>query len=546
MKKYYPLIIGVLIWAVLACGAWFGLQYYDATFTTIDGIRYRRDTTSLDLSGGPVEQLEKLQDFYDLKALNMNSTGLTPEQYDELKTWLPDTDIQWQVLFQRSYLDSEIEELSLTSLTERDITTLDNFSKLSYVNALACEDYPQLVALRARRPGILLIYDVNIGGKDWPYNTRRMELTDADPDELEQLLAYLPELEIITLRGELPDIHRIRDLMELYPEVSITWKVDIGDLSVESDVEELDLTGIKLGSGEAVEALLPYLTDLKQLTLCNCGIPQEDMLALLENHPEICFIWDVSIGYRSFRCDVAEIDLSYVKLNDVSEIEDLLYCFPNLTWVDMSHCGISNEEMDALNNRYADIRFVWTVRVGSLNVRTDEVYFMPSKYGRSVTTDDVYNLRYCTDMLCVDLGHNEVENCDFVAYMPHLKYLLLADTKISSIEPVAGLQELIYVEIFMTNVKDYSPLLQCPALEDLNICYTFGDPEPILQMTWLKRLWWSTGGHKHLTAEQKEMIREALPDAQIDFTALGSTDNGWRQHQNYYDMRDLIGMYYMD
>ena len=546
LKKHYPILIIALVWALLACGAWFGLRYYNDTFTIIDGIRYRRDTAALDLSGGPVEELESVRNFYGIRKLNMNGTGLTPAQHDQLAAWLPDTDIQWQVLFQGRYVDADVEMLTLNSLTDEDVALLDYFPDLIHIDARECEDYPQLVALLERRPEVWLVYNVNLAGRAWPHTTTRMELTDADADEMEQLLAYLPYLEHITLRGQLPDIQRIHDLMDLYPDVAITWKVDIGDLSVDSDVESLDLTGVKLGSGEAVESLLPYLTELKQLTLCGCGIPQEDMIALLKAHPEIDFLWDVAIGYKTFRCDVTEIDISYMKLESVSEIEDLLYFFPNLTWVDMSFCGISNEAMDALNQRYEGIRFVWTVKVGSLNVRTDEVYFMPSKYGKSVTTEDVYNLRYCPDMLCVDLGHNAVENCDFVAYMPHLKYLLLADTKVSSIEAVAGLQELIYVEIFMTNVEDYSPLLECPALEDLNLCYTYGDPEPILQMTWLKRLWWSTGGHPHLTKEQKKDIQEALPDTEINFTTVGSTGEGWRQGQNYFDMRDLIGMYYMD
>jgi hypothetical protein len=69
---------------------------------------------------------------------------------------------------------------------------------------------------------------------------------------------------------------------------------------------------------------------------------------------------------------------------------------------------------------------------------------------------------------------------------------------------------------------------------------TFGDPEPLYQMTWLKRLHWIC--HEHL----REEFERALPDTELmlanEWVSVGQ---GWRDHQNYYDMRDILGMYYM-
>ncbi len=123
--------------------------------------------------------------------------------------------------------------------------------------------------------------------------------------------------------------------------------------------------------------------------------------------------------------------------------------------------------------------------------------------------------------------------------MPNLKYLIAADCQLLDIEPLTGLDQLVYLEIFMTRVTDYSPLLTCTALEDLNICYTQGDPEIIKQMTWLKRLWWAG------CPIEEEEFQAYLPDTKLSFYRGSSTGRGWRSGQHYYDMRDLLGMPYL-
>jgi len=221
-------------------------------------------------------------------------------------------------------------------------------------------------------------------------------------------------------------------------------------------------------------------------------------------------------------------------------LEKILPCFHNLKKVVMCACGISSEEMDALNQRYEDIRFVSSVNLGGMSYRTDAVHFTPNRWGLSCDNENIYDLRYCTDMVCVDIGHQiKVTNCEWVKFMPGLKYLVLAETGISDLSPLENHENLVFLEIFLSKVKDYSPLTTCKALEDLNLCYTQGDPEPIGEMTWLKRLWWSGSW----LARKK--LADKLPDTYKEYLSLSSTGRGWREGQHYYDMRDFIGMEYM-
>ena len=127
--------------------------------------------------------------------------------------------------------------------------------------------------------------------------------------------------------------------------------------------------------------------------------------------------------------------------------------------------------------------------------------------------------------------------------MPKLKYLILAHTYVTDFTPLTGLENLVFLEVFMLgDVKSFEPFLSLTGLEDLNIGYTHArDGVKVLeQMTWLKRLWWSDS---RLSAAQQRKLQEALPNTQLCMWLEDtSTGGGWRKNPNYYAMRELLGM----
>ena len=94
--------------------------------------------------------------------------------------------------------------------------------------------------------------------------------------------------------------------------------------------------------------------------------------------------------------------------------------------------------------------------------------------------------------------------------------------------------------MFLTHVTDYSPLISCKKLEDLNLSYTYGDPEPISKMTWLKRLWWTKIPYSY-----KFTMEQYLPDTEVMIYSASSTGGGWRDGAHYKEQRDILGMWYM-
>ena len=61
-------------------------------------------------------------------------------------------------------------------------------------------------------------------------------------------------------------------------------------------------------------------------------------------------------------------------------------------------------------------------------------------------------------------------------------------------------------------------------------------------MTWLDRLWMA---YARVDAETRADLRAALPNVEIMFVSVSDTNQGWRYAPSYYEMRDILGMWYM-
>ena len=46
-------------------------------------------------------------------------------------------------------------------------------------------------------------------------------------------------------------------------------------------------------------------------------------------------------------------------------------------------------------------------------------------------------------------------------------------------------------------------------------------------------------------AAARYRMTQALPNTRVMVTGAATVANGWRELDNYYKMRDLLGMYYM-
>lgn len=133
MKKHMKLVI--VLAAALAIAAaciagylfWQNRKQYHATYIVIDDVEYLRTVTKLDLSGRPVSQLEKLEELTTLEELDLRDTGITLEEYEQLRAALPDCTIHWSVPFQNTFWDNDSRALTVSHLSESDMDVLTYF-----------------------------------------------------------------------------------------------------------------------------------------------------------------------------------------------------------------------------------------------------------------------------------------------------------------------------------------------------------------------------------------------------------------------------------
>ena len=560
-RKLNPVLLIVLAAALLAVGiaVWFLL-----THVWVAGTFYSRNADVLDLR------------FADV----------TTADYDKLRKKAPNSEILWRIPFQGKTYDQDTDVLYVTSLTDEDVATLDYFTRLKTVEAQECTDYPQLAALAARRPEVTVEYAVTIDGREYPQDTAVVSISGITEEEI-NLLTYLPELTAVTAVGcRTPEqMTRLRDFCQ---EKGLSFALRFGTKTYPDTVQELDVTGVTDGELE----LLQLLPELKTLHLKNPEADPETVAQLRSTYPKADISWEVEIAGVSFPDDTKEVDLSAVLESSAAQtaagtaartqtaagaqtttktqtttgtatgtqstketqstapavtlnLEDLekkMSYLSDAKQVFLGKCGLDNEELAALRERVRDsYKLVWTVQLGKkLTARTDDTTFMPVReHVYYFLDEDAYNLRYCEDMLCVDVGHMGLTNIDFVKGMPHLQILILAHNgQLQDISPISSCKELIFLELDWSAVKDFTPLVGCTSLEDLNIGLTYPSVEPLMQMTWLKNLWMVDRGGAY-------QLSQALPDTKIVASADVTVGAGWRNLPNYYKMRDMLGMEYM-
>ena len=477
--------------------------------------------------------------------LDLRSQAITPESYDTLVWKMPGTQMLWSVPFQNGYYDCIIQELTITSLKESDLDILVYFPQLKTINAQSCTDYAALKTLYERYPDIEVCYSIPIAGVDYAPGTETVTLQTLSREDME-LLNYLPNLTRVDGTA-CREFVLLRELEREHPEWEVDYLTSIAGTEITSTAKTLEL---KDAAYEELSVGLAAMPDLKTLTLHNPQATGAELLALREEYPDVEIHWDVEIFGNTFSDDAIELDISNGPVGSIENAKQIAAKFPELEKFIVDSTGISNDDMAAYREEMrSEYKVAWTiVFTDKFKARTDATVFMPSSQNEGRFNEDhVYDMRFFEDLVCIDVGHMQIKTVDFVTYMPHLKYLVLADTAVQDITPLSSCKNLVFLELDHDVIRDYTPLLGCTALEDLNL----NDHqwpvsiEPIKQMTWLKNLWVPTR-----SGIDKLALIEALPNTRVvtsdpATSFISSTERcpdglGWRNLKNYYDSRDML------
>ena len=264
---------------------------------------------------------------------------------------------------------------------------------------------------------------------------------------------------------------------------------------------------------------------------------------------------DVEFEGLSFPEDAEYIDLDEYVVKDFEVFADFLDRLPRLKQVDMWKNRITAEQCDFLASRFPDMKWGWTMVIKAWDhehlVRTDYTSWSTLHNNKSAkhTSEDFSVLKYCWNLLALDVGHNNVTDLDFLYGLPKLRVLIVACNSVTDITPVASLKDLEYAELFNNRITDITPLKDLDHLLDLNLCFNrIGDLSPLLGLPNLQRLWLYSCQRTNTVpkGETVDAIRAAMPDTLVD-TSHYSTAGTWRytsgdtRHPHYAVIVSMFG-----
>lgn len=482
-----------------------------------DIARYSRIRT-LDMRNAAVTDFTPILSMDSLEALDVRGdTAFTYEDYRAILAAHPDCRIYWSIPVGDGYIDSAVQSADLTAYGP---------------------SAEEIALLRERFPDKTFTYSVTLMGKSISPDAESIDLQGAeavDPDAIGAALSLLPNVQTVDLRGTPMDAETVGALYAAWPEVRFMFNCAVPGVPMTSEDETVALSGGTFDDLKQYMAFMDYMPYLQYIDARSVALTSEDLQALQADPRCRKVVYGFTVFGRSVTTLDTELNLDGVAVSDPSQIEAVIRVMPNLQKISMVGCGLSDDAMGALFDAHPEIKFVWVVSFGKYKLRTDATAFTTNLYAINdyhYTSATFAPLRYCTDLMMLDLGHCDITSIEGLAGLKKLRVLILADNNISDISPLSGLEDLEYVELFMNKkIHDFTPLANKSKLVDLNIYYCqIQDIAPLTTCTNLKRLWVGMCG---LSDGQIGKLRKALPDCKVVARGSSSTGEGWREHKHY-------------
>lgn len=329
----------------------------------------------------------------------------------------------------------------------------------------------------------------------------------------------------------------------LYPHSASALR----EIVIPENAESVDLNDIKNLSGGDVAKLTEILnahTSLRTCDMSRVSMLFQTAVNIVQGSPQITFHLTLHITNKHTIDNLEEtLDLDGMNFSrgiSLANLRKVMTCMPNLKAVNMVNARFNAPDVEALMQEFPNVTFQWTVRTNGMTFRPGATAYSTLK-GRQeprYTAEDMAPvIRWCPDLLALDVGHNNVSDLSFLKAWPNLRRLIVVDSQIpvTDISPLAEMKDLEYVELFMQNITDLTPLANHTALLDLNLCHNnITDLTPLYSCVNLERLWISY--NPDLSLEQINALQEALPGCHVEYSEWQSTGAGWREHPRYFTM----------
>lgn len=192
--------------------------------------------------------------------------------------------------------------------------------------------------LKSQLPDCAILWDVPFQGKPVSSDIDTLTLSDLTEEDIE-MLAYFPRLRTVNA-GACRDYAALESLHAAWPELTITYDVDLGGSACAPDATQLTLEEGSYDYQVLMQNLvhLPWLTDI---SFPKTTLTREQIQEIRLLFPGIQVSYTVMFRGQEWDPSTTEMDLSDLTSADVEEVTKQLAFFPELQNVQLMKDGKS-------------------------------------------------------------------------------------------------------------------------------------------------------------------------------------------------------------
>ena len=196
---------------------------------------------------------------------------------------------------------------------------------------------------KLRRSGLTVDYTVTLAGQTVPGDAKELDLSALKPKDLTQtaekltMLPALTDVELMSAAGKSSlSKQDVRTLMDAAPAARFHYEFDLFGQHLSTLDTRVVYDSVEIGNEGVPEVreAMDIMTDCEYFLLDSCGIDNEHMAQLRDEHPEMKVVWRVFFKDCNLRTDAHVVRVTF-ELND-SNCTPLKYC-TEAVYVDLGH-----------------------------------------------------------------------------------------------------------------------------------------------------------------------------------------------------------------
>jgi len=153
----------------------------------------------------------------------------------------------------------------------------------------------------------------------------------------------------------------------------------------------------------------------------------------------------VTIAGKTYPVDATEIDLAGTGVT-ANELFAALKQMPNIETVRLGSWAHTARDAARMLEEFPDVFFVMEMEIYEQHIiRTDMTAFSTLGKKPLLSKEHLIHFTFCRNLLALDLGHCALMDVSELSTLTQLKILILADTELTDISPLAELKNIEYL-----------------------------------------------------------------------------------------------------